>query len=138
MSLRFYTAAERPDLREQRAELQKGWPEFMMHDEIGYHWDSLYGEWADFTFFLCDGDELIAEGNPIPIRIAGDLPDEGWAWALGDGGRGDGEPNAASALQVNVLRSRRSGRLSTTMLEKMREIVQEHGFDTLVAPVRPR
>lgn len=138
MSFRFFMAAERPELRNQRAQLQKGWPEFMLHDPVGYeHWGSLYGEWADFTFFLCDGDELIAEGNSIPVRLAGDLPDEGWAWALGDGGRGDGEPNAASALQVNVLRSRRGGRLSTMMLEQMREIVAARGFNTLVAPVRP-
>ena len=138
MSLGFHTAAERPELRQQRDALQRGWPEFMMHDSVANeHWGSLYEEWADFTFFLCDGDELIAEGNSIPIRIDGELPDEGWAWALGDGGRARGEPNAASALQVNVLVARRGGGLSRIMLEKMREIVAGHGFDTLVAPVRP-
>jgi GNAT superfamily N-acetyltransferase len=138
VSLRFYTAAERFDLREQRAELQKGWPLFMMHDPVGWdRWGSLYREFAELSFFLCDGDELVAEGNSIPVRIEDELPDEGWDWALGDGGRAAGEPNAVSALQVNVLRSRRGAGLSAVMLEKMRQLAVERGFRELVAPVRP-
>lgn len=139
MSGEIVTCSERPDLRDERDELQRSWAPFMSEDPVGYdHWGALYREWPDFTFFMLEDGELVAEGNSIPIRIEGDeLPDNGWRWALGDGGRGAGEPNAVSAIQVNIRLDRRGGGRSVAMLERMREIAGAHGFDTLVAPVRP-
>jgi len=34
MSLRFHTAAERPELREQLSELVEAWPRFMLEDAV--------------------------------------------------------------------------------------------------------
>lgn len=140
MTLRFFTVAERPRLREERREVlhDAGWPEFMYHDPVANrHWSGLYDEYPDYQFFLLDGRHLIGEGNAIPVRPPAVLPDTGWDWAIGEGGRGDGEPTAVSALQIQVHGRRRGEGLSRMMLEHMREVVGAHGFGELLAPVRP-
>ena len=140
MSLRFFNVAERPDLREARRHVlhDAGWPEYMYHDPVaGRYWSSLYDDFPELQFFQLDGRHLIGQGNAIPVRPPAVLPDDGWDWAIGDGGRSTGEPTAVSALQIQVHVRRRGEGLSRVMLEHMREIVASAGFDELVAPVRP-
>jgi hypothetical protein len=44
------------------------WPEFLLHDKISNrYWGRLYEEYADFQFFMVDGDEILAEANCLPV-----------------------------------------------------------------------
>jgi len=141
VSLRFHTAAERPELREHLSELSTAWPDFMLEDPVAERcFALLYERFPSLQHFLVDTDtdELVAEVNSVPVAVAlDDLPDRGWDDVLERGTTGDEEPNAVSAIQV-LIRPRRHGEgLSARCLERMREAVHEHGFADLVAPVRP-
>jgi hypothetical protein len=51
---------------EQR--LEGIWPLFLLNDEVSNrYWGRLYIDFADFQFALVDGDELVAEGNCVPV-----------------------------------------------------------------------
>lgn len=128
---------ERPSFRA----LRRAWPTFMLRDPVSDAlWGRLYSERPEFQFALVDGDEVLAEGNSIPVCWDGTvegLPAEGWEWALLDGFEGDGPATAVSALAVLVSPERQGEGLSRVMLEHMRAIAHGHGFDDLLAPVRP-
>jgi hypothetical protein len=141
VSLRFHTAAERPDLREQLSELVEAWPRFMLEDPVAERcFPLLYERFPTLQHFLVDPgtDELVAEVNCVPVAVdVDDLPDRGWDDVLERGTTADEEPTAVSAIQVLLRPGRQGSGLSALCLERMREAVAEHGFDTLVAPVRP-
>ncbi len=53
-------------------ELRRSWPTFMMRDPVSNeHWSRLYAERPEFQLALVDGDEVLAEGNSIPVRWDG-------------------------------------------------------------------
>jgi hypothetical protein len=141
VSLRFHTAAERPELREQLSELVEAWPRFMLEDPVAERcFPLLYERFPTLQHFLVDPgtDELVAEVNCVPVAVdVDDLPDRGWDDVLERGTTADEEPTAVSAIQVLLRPGRQGSGLSALCLERMREAVAEHGFDTLVAPVRP-
>jgi hypothetical protein len=141
MSLRFATAAERPDLLERTRELRSAWPVFMLQDPVSSPiWHLLYERYGALQFFLVDEStgEVAAEGNSIPVRLdLDDLPDRGWEDAIERGIAGVEAPNAVSALQVLVDQRRQRQGLSRLMLEEMRRIAAAQGVADLVAPVRP-
>jgi GNAT superfamily N-acetyltransferase len=141
MSLRFATAAERPDLLERNGGLRAAWPEFMLQDPVSSPiWHLLYDRAGEFQFFLIDEStgELAAEGNSIPVHVdLDDLPDRGWEEAIERGIAATEAPTSVSALQVLVDRRRHGQGLSRLMLQEMTRIAAAHGFADLVAPVRP-
>jgi GNAT superfamily N-acetyltransferase len=141
VSLRFVSAEDRPDLVERRGPLLDGWPEFMLHDPVASRcWDFLYERFPAFQHFLVDAetDELVADFNSLPVRVHVDaLPDRGWDEVLELGTAAIEPANAVSAISVEVLPSRRGEGLSHLCLARMRENAVDHGFDLLVAPVRP-
>jgi GNAT superfamily N-acetyltransferase len=141
MSLRFVTAAERPELLERNRELRCAWPEFMLQDPVSNPiWHLLYERFDEFQFFLVDEStgELAAEGNSIPVALdIDDLPDRGWEEAIERGIVGAEAATLVSALQVLVDQRRHGQGLSRLMLEEMTRIARAHGFTDLVAPVRP-
>ncbi len=141
MSLRFVSAEERPDLVELRGPLLAGWPEFMLHDPVaGACWDLLYERFPAFQHFLLDDatGELVADFNSLPVRVdLRALPDRGWDDVMERGTSGGEEPNAVSAISVEVLAGRLGQGLSRLCLERMRENAAAYGFRDLVAPVRP-
>jgi GNAT superfamily N-acetyltransferase len=108
------------------------WPEFLLHDAVSdRYWDRLYVDWAEFQFVLLDGDELVAEGNSLPV------PGQPAQWRdafLAAFERG-GEPDRLCALAIIVAPGHRGRGLSTVMLEHMRGLATP--FGELVAPVRP-
>ena len=113
-------------------DLRRAWPEFLFHDPISNeHWVSLYSERTEFQFALVDGEEVLAEGNSIPV--AG-MPD-GWRDAFPNG-FGGGEPDHLCALAVLVGIEHQGKGLSKLMLEHMRGLAARRGWE-LVAPVRP-
>jgi GNAT superfamily N-acetyltransferase len=134
--------ADRPDLREIRLDTlsRRTFPEYMHHNQSGARfWGRLYDEHPDYQLALLDGDELIAELHSVPMPWDGsdaDLPsgwDEGFARAF----KSDREPTVLCALAISVSPERQGQRLSSRMLNAMREVAAAGGLKELLAPVRP-
>ncbi|MGH3090165.1 MAG: hypothetical protein ACRDSJ_23025 [Rubrobacteraceae bacterium] len=137
-----FTLAERPDLGEKVRSLDpKTLPEFMSHGAVNERcWSGVCSEFPAFQIAVCEGDEVVAAGNTIPLsRDAENLPDTGWDAAL-EGGFRDLEegrpPTVLSALLAIVGEGHQRRGLSGMVLEAMRSVAARHGLDALVAPVR--
>lgn len=134
--------ADRPDLREIRYERlsRATFPEYMHHNEPGgRYWGRLYDEHPDFQLALLDGDELVAELHAVPTPWDGseaDLP-QGWDDAFTRAFESGRDPDVLCALAISVLPQRQGGRLSSRMLDAMRDAARAAGLRELVAPVRP-
>jgi GNAT superfamily N-acetyltransferase len=112
--------------------LRESWAEFLFHDPVSNEfWTRLYSERTEFQFALVDGDEVLAEGNSIPVS---GMP-SGWRDAFPNG-FGEGEPDRLCALAVLIGVEHQGKGLSKRMLEHMRGLGAERGWE-LVAPVRP-
>lgn len=138
--MKIATVAERPDL------VEPGWnatrdtlPEYNDHgDVLNRYWGRLTEERPEFQFHIVDGDDILARARSIPIHWDGtveDLP----AGIDGAIARGfdEGGANVLCALVIMVPRDLQSQGFSTVAVEAMREIAKRHGFDALIAPVRP-
>jgi GNAT superfamily N-acetyltransferase len=140
MSVSLVTHEEQPEL-DEREEIWRTWPAFMHHEPVARErWHALYERFPAFQFFAVDDEtgEIVAKANAIPCPLDADrLPDEGWAEALRSGVDQSEPPTVVSALQIALDPSHRGSGLSRVMLDEMRRIAVEHGFDDLVAPVRP-
>jgi GNAT superfamily N-acetyltransferase len=144
MALRFPTMAERADLRPRARELMSTWPDFMHHDPVANeYFGRVRDEHAALQFFAWDdeSDVVVAEGDAVPATWDGDpetLPDGGLDAILEASFADDApRPNVLCALQI-VIGSGHQGRgVSIRMIERMAELGREHGFDALIAPVRP-
>ncbi|NQV16190.1 hypothetical protein HQ531_12085 [bacterium] len=119
------------------------WPEFMLHDAVANkYWAELNVKHADFQYALVEkgSNKWVSVGNSIPVRWSGlltALPDAGWDWALSSGMESGQLPNLLCALSIQILPLYRNQGLSTIMIQIMREIGTQFGFDQLIAPVRP-
>lgn len=136
----FFSVAERPELRERREAFAGVWPEFMLHDPLSNkYWGSLYTRFPDFQLFAVDeNDEILAEGNALPVPWEGELPDEGWDAMFEHGfDRAVGPPTLVSAIAIVVATRFQGTGLSGLVLARMRERARAHGFAQLIAPVRP-
>jgi GNAT superfamily N-acetyltransferase len=113
-------------------QLRRAWPEIVFHDKVSNaNWGRLYDERPGFQFALVEDREVRAEGNSIPV--AG-MP-ESWRDALRAGFEAN-EPNRLCALAILVDPDHQRRGLSRVMLEHMRGLALERGWE-LVAPVRP-
>jgi len=140
VSLRFFTHDERPELSDRKGHLLDAWPRFMLEDDVSNRcWGLLYERFGAFQHFLVsEDDELVAEVNAVPVELDVDaLPERGWDEALERGTTGAGTPTVVSAIQVLIAPGRQGQGLSKLCLERMRETAVAHGFEHLVAPVRP-
>jgi GNAT superfamily N-acetyltransferase len=123
-----------PEIREseQFSRLRRAWPELVFHDELSNaYWGRLYEERPDFQFALVEEGRVIAEGNSLPVSG----PPRGWRDAFPSGFGAD-EPDRLCAIAILIDPDRQRGGLSRLMLEHMRGLAAERGWD-LVAPVRP-
>ena len=87
---------------------------------------------------MLDGDDLVARARTIPLRWDGtveDLPD-GIDGAIARG-FDEGDANTLCALVIMVPRALQGRGASRVALEGMIDIAREHGFGSLIAPVRP-
>jgi GNAT superfamily N-acetyltransferase len=145
MTLRFPTRAERPGRLPHTASLrERVYPAFMYHDAVV---DRLFGrviaEYAEFNFYAWDDEraEVVGVGNAVPAKWDGDaasLPDGGLdAVVEARFAEGAPEPTVLCALQILIAPEYRGQGLSSRMIKRMSEIGRDHGFDTLIAPVRP-
>jgi hypothetical protein len=141
-----YTFAERPDRADEADEKQTAvWDIFMLQDPIAHqYWGYLMNELAAFQFMICDqSDTIVAVGFTVPLawdQPLDALPESGWDWVLEKGiqdlltGR---TPNMISAISAGVTIGYQGQGLSTRIVQGMRSLVIEHGFQGLIAPVRP-
>jgi GNAT superfamily N-acetyltransferase len=134
--------ADRPDLRKIRWETlsRPTFPEYMHHSPIGTrYWGRLYDEHADFQLGLLDADELVAELHSVPLAWDGsedDLP-YGWEDAFPRAFESGRQPNTLCALAISVRPDQQGRRLSSVMLNAMRDAARAHDLRELIAPVRP-
>ena len=120
------------------------WPTFMFNDPVADAcWGHLEEDFPDFQFVLRDMDAdgtIAAVGHTIPFQWEGELPDDGWdgvfAKAIDDLKTGR-TPNQITALEAVIAPEYQGKGFSRVVINQMRHIAQEHGFATLVAPVRP-
>lgn len=112
--------------------LRRAWPEIVSHDAISnQHWGRLYSERSEFQFALVEEGEVLAEGNSIPVE---GMP-ASWRAAFLNAFGGD-TPDRLCALAVLVDPDHQGKGLSRLLLEHMRGLAHERGWE-LVAPVRP-
>jgi GNAT superfamily N-acetyltransferase len=112
--------------------LRRAWPEIVFHDAISNaNWGRLYDERPEFQFALVEDGEVRAEGNCMPVV---GMP-KSWREALRTG-FDPAEPDRLCALAILVDPDQQRRGLSRLMLDHMRGLAQERGWD-LVAPVRP-
>jgi GNAT superfamily N-acetyltransferase len=145
MALQFPTRAERPGKQPHIAGLEAGiWPQFMYHDPL---LERLFGrvieEYAEYQFYVWDDEleQVVGAGNAIPAAWDGDvatLP-EGGVDAIVEARFAEDapEPTVLCALQIVIAPEVRAQGLSSRMIQRMAEIGRDHGFDKLIAPVRP-
>ena len=122
------------------------WPEFMRKDPVANkYWSDLYQTFPEFQFALLETgtDNAIAVGSSIPLAWndnPGDLPDNGWDWALEQGFKDYAArrtPNIQCALSITVSQKYRGKGISVQAVQTLKEIGEAHGFHTMIAPVRP-
>jgi GNAT superfamily N-acetyltransferase len=117
---------------EAATRLEGIWPEFLLHDAISNrYWNRLYTDFAGFQFALVEGEDVLAEGNCIPV--AGQPAQ--WRDAFVAAFERGGDPDRLCALAIIVSPQHRGRGLSSVMLEHMRGLAAP--FGRLVAPVRP-
>jgi hypothetical protein len=141
--LHVVTFAERPALSDEASDVGASvWPEYNRYgDVVGRLWDQLKRDRADFQFALVDdADDVVALGFTLPCRwdgtVAG-LPagiDGVFEDALADGAPA---PDTLCAIAAEVPPERRRAGLSGQVLGEMRALAARHGFDSLIAPLRP-
>lgn len=144
--LKITTLAERPELQGPLWQMADTWPEFILHDPVGW---SLIGrivaELPEYVLVATDErGEVVARAFSVPLALrargAAELPDGGWdqvmLWAFSD--LRHGKPaDTVSAIEITVRTDLQGRGISGRMLAAMRDNARERGFDEVVAPVRP-
>ena len=114
---------------------------FMGHGEVALrYWHLLRSELPELQLILWDEerDAVVGHARTLPARAVDGLPGgvddmlESW---FGDGPRP--EPDVLSAMVAVVDRRRQGEGLSSLLLQAMRGLAGKHGYEALVAPVRP-
>jgi len=135
MNLAVVTHAEHPELA---GSLPSLWPEFMGHDPVvAAFWPRLYEVYPDFQIWLVDTDakETIGYACTLPVRWDGVPQPRGIDWAMSNGAAG--EPTTLCAIVAGVLPAHRGQGLGGVVLGRMVGLAAGHGFDCVIAPVRP-
>jgi len=139
--VRTFTYAERPDLAARTGEVTDTMAPFMGHGEVPLrHWGKLREQLPELQLVLWDEerDAVVGHARTLPAREADDLPggidDMLEAW-FGEGARP--EPDVLSVMVAVVDAGRHGEGLSRLLLEAMRDLARDAGYESLVAPVRP-
>jgi hypothetical protein len=135
------TVADRPDLVEPAWERTRDTlPEYNNHgDVLNVYWGRLTEERPEFQFHLIDdAGDVLARARSIPLRWNGTIEDlpAGIDGAIARG-FDEGGANALCALLIMVPRDVQSRGVSAAAVKAMSDIAREHGFGSLIAPVRP-
>lgn len=121
------------------------WPEFILQDQINLdYWEELYVEFPMYQFFMMDGQEVVGNGNCVPLSLTKEelaqLPDEGWDWALEraflDQQAGK-KFNTLCALQIGVNPAYQGKGISQYLVRFMKALAKEQQMDDFILPIRP-
>lgn len=126
------------------ADFSRSWPVFMQQDPNASLYYAELDAVADYVLLATDGEEPVAKAysTPFAYGIPGreDLPDAGWdaviRWQHEDRLVGR-ERNAATAVEIVVLKERQSAGIASLMVQALRDNAFRLGHDVLYAPVRP-
>jgi GNAT superfamily N-acetyltransferase len=138
-----YLLSQRPDLVEQIHMLNgSAWPEFIYQNESGKYWSRLFDTFADYQIAFCDGERVVALGHTIPIQWTSKIDDlpAGWDAVIELGALSypmGPFANTLSALAAVIAPEYKGQGLSTQIIRAMRTVAASHGFESLIAPVRP-
>lgn len=144
-TLTFETLADNPLLEmafyPRKSEI---WPPFMQEDATANRvWRDMTGNYPEFTFYLvdCEG-EPVACGHAIPITWDGTLDGLPVGWDTGllrgvENVQAGIPPNTLQAIEISIRPDYVGYGLSQCMIDFMRQRALEHGFQALLAPVRP-
>lgn len=146
MKLTVTTLAERPELVGPMWRMLDTWPEFMLHDPVGWaNIGRIVGELPEYVLVGTDEEgTVVARAFSVPFELHTEgresLPPTGWdqalLWAFSDLRRGR-KPDTVSAIEITIATDRQGQGLSGQMLTAMRENAASRGFSELIAPVRP-
>ncbi len=146
MDLTITTLAERPELREPLWRMPETWPEFILHDPVGWaNIGRILVDLPEYVLVATDPDgRVAARAFSVPFRLDAHerrtLPEGGWdqvmLWAFSDL-RHRRKPDTVSAIEITVADGLQGRGISGRMLAALRENVRRLGFADLVAPVRP-
>jgi GNAT superfamily N-acetyltransferase len=132
VKLRILTHAE----RDLRGSLDDLWPEYMGHDPVvNAFWPRLYELFPDFQFWVVDGRDTVGYACTVPVRWDGLPEPRGIDWVFSNGQAG--EPTTLSAVVAALLPEYRGKGISGVLLRRMASLATAHGFDGMIAPVRP-
>jgi len=135
MNLAVVTHAEHPELQ---GTLPSFWPRFVSHDPVvATFWERLYEVYPDFQMWLVDTDVKATLGYActLPVRWDGVPEPRGIDWALSNGAVG--EPTTLCSIVAGVVPTHRGLGLGGVVLGRMVGLAAAHGFDSVIAPVRP-
>lgn len=144
-NFRIVTLQERPGLDDLFwPQKERIWPAFMFYDVYAEHrWRYLAEVFDAFQLYLLDeADQPIAVGQTIPCAWDGSMADlpTGWADCLVRGVTGydlGQQSNTLAALEIAIQPEYRGRGVSYEMIKAMRALAEKHGFQALIAAVRP-
>jgi GNAT superfamily N-acetyltransferase len=132
MRLRIVTQAER-DLRGTGPDV---FAPFLAHDEVvATFWPRLFEVYPDFQLWVLDGKATVAYANTLPVRWDGLPEPRGIDWAMSSGVAGI--PTTLCAIVIGIAPPYRGQGLAAVLLRRVVGLAVAHGFDGLIAPVRP-
>jgi hypothetical protein len=139
------TLAEQPDLREQAIPDTDIWPVFNLQgDTYRRLWPRLTDDLPEFQFAMCDEQtgKVVAEAHTVPCLWDGTMSglSDGIDATITDAfNRHDrGQPfNTLCAIAAEIPTGGRGTGLAAEILRSMGTIATRHGFEHLIAPVRP-
>ncbi|HUD20066.1 MAG TPA: GNAT family N-acetyltransferase [Patescibacteria group bacterium] len=145
MSYEILTLQKHPELQSEVDQFAAYWPPFMLQEQYSkQYWESLKYIFPDYQYAMIDptSGEVVARGLSLPIawdHTNDGLP-TGWGQAhelAFEQYKTGKQPNTLCALEITLKPELRGLGLSRRMIEAMKEIAKSHGFDNLIAPVRP-
>lgn len=146
MAITVHNRAHDPDAFTgvDHADFDRSWPVFMQQDPTGQLYYGAIDAVADYVLLATDESGPVAKAYSTPFAFGSgsrtELPDRGWdeviRWSHADRLAGR-HGNAATALEIIVLKERQGEGLATLMVEALRQNAFRLGHDVLYAPVRP-
>jgi hypothetical protein len=109
------------------------------------NWHEFFDRFGKYQSIMVEQavDRVVAMGHSMPFRWDHDLvdlPEEGWDWVFEKAVQDDKEgvlPNILAAVFVGVQENHKKHGLSRSILLSFQPTARQHGFESLVIPVRP-
>jgi GNAT superfamily N-acetyltransferase len=138
------TLAQRPNLtgplRESGLDGAPTWPRFYEGNAAGHRfWDKMYSNFAEYQIVLVEGDDIIGVGHTVPLHWDGTMDGlpRGWDQAFEGAFEAEQDPNTLMAVSAVAQPAARNTGLGSEIIRAMQALAQQHGFGSLIAPVRP-